>query len=178
MSAISRPTTRSRSEISLSFFSFLFSELVASSIEGEHLEDRLQRIGSDIGVRTFALFHLRDRPYRRETRPSMCLQFIGSLVWKSLFGKIAQVIATDQPGEYYLIDRSMILNKYISISENEALENSMVNCAYFAAGIIQGMMHVAGFTTVKVEAVFTLAGNIQVIDEPANVTFIVTNVVS
>ena len=173
--AISRPTTRSRSEVSLSFFSLLFAELVANCVEtnDEHLEVRLHRMGADLGARIFPLLHLRERPFRRESKPIACLQFIALTAWRSLFGKVAEVMTTDQPGEYYLVDRGMILNKYISVSESEANANSMVNCAYFAAGIIEGMMQIASFKDTRVDAVFTHAGSLLVVDDPMNVTFVV-----
>jgi len=172
MTSILRPTTRSRAEVSLSFFSFLFAELVAHCSEGEeHLELGLHRMGLDLGLRIFPLFHLRDRPFRRELKPLGGLQFIASSVWKSLFGPAAEIMTTDQPNEYYLVDRGMLLNKFISISESDASANNMVNCAYFAAGLIEGMMHSASFKQTRVEALFTHAGSVKV--DPMHVTFVV-----
>jgi hypothetical protein len=66
----------------------------------------------------------------------------------------------------------MILNRYISISSEAAEEGSMVNCANFAAGIIEGMLQTAGFNTVKVDAAYTNSGR-DIVDDPVNVTFIV-----
>ena len=177
-SVISRPTSRSRSEVSLSFFSFLFSEVVANASrsavkDGQHLEQRLHQTGVQIGQRTLAIFHLRDRPFRRETSPVLCLQFIATSVWRQLFGKPAEVLTTDQPNELYLVDRGMILNKYISVSPEAAKEGTMVNCASLAAGIVEGMMKIAGFPAVTVEAVYTHSGSMQVVDDPANITFVV-----
>ena len=172
MSVIARPTTRSRAETSLSFFSFLFAEVVAGAATAEeHLEHRLHTLGISIGQRIFPLLHLRERPFRRETTSTNCLQFIASSVWRSLFGKAAEVLATDRADELYLVDRGMVLNRYISVSASEAAEGTMVNCATFAAGIVQGMMQTAGFLTTHVEALFTQAGSAQV--DPMNVTFVV-----
>lgn len=174
-SVLARPTGRSRSEVSLSFFSFLFSEIVSSAHSPDvHLEDRLHALGFEIGERTLPLFHLRDRPYRRETTATSCLQFIAHSVWRQLFGRPAELQATDKPFELYLVDRFMILHKYISVSPEAAYQGTMVNCASFAAGIIEGMMHIAGFTKTKVDAVYTHAGSPQAVEEHMNVTFIVT----
>jgi hypothetical protein len=176
MSALSRPTARSRQEVSLSFFSLLFSEIVSSShseSQDVHLEDRLHAMGFGIGERFLALFHLRDRPYRRETNPTSCLQFIANSAWRQLFGHSAEIQATDKPSEFYLVDRSMLLNKFISVSPEAAVSGNLVNCASFAAGIIEGMMHMAGFTRTKAEAVYTHSGTLQAVDEHMNVTFIV-----
>lgn len=174
---MNRPTTRSKAEVSLSIFSLLFSEVVSSShatSKDVHLEDRLHEMGVEIGERCLALFHLRERPYRRETNPTSCLQFIANSVWRQLFNHPAELQATDRPTEFYLVDRSMILNKYISVSPERALEGSMTNCSSFAAGIVEGMMRLAGFAKTKVEAVYTHSGSIQAVDEHMNVTFIVS----
>jgi hypothetical protein len=156
----------------------LFSEMIAQGVResahnGEHLETRLHRLGEKIGDRSLALFHLRDRPFRREISPLSLLQFIASNVWRSLFNKGAEVLTTDQPNEFYLVDKGMILNRYISVSAEAAKEGSAVNCANFAAGIIEGMMKTAGFSLTKVDAVYTHAGTLEVVDDPTNVTFIV-----
>jgi hypothetical protein len=50
----------------------------------------------------------------------------------------------------------------------------MVNCASFAAGIVEGMMQLAGFTNTKVEAVYTHSGSMQVVEDHMNVTFVVS----
>ena len=67
-----------------------------------------------------------------------------------------------------------MLNRFISVSPEAASQGTMVNCASFAAGIIEGMMHVAGFTNTKVDAVYTHAGSVQAVEEHMNVTFIVS----
>jgi hypothetical protein len=176
-SVITRPTARSRSEVSLSFFSLLFSEIVsASHTESRelHLEDRLHALGVEIGERCLGLFHLRDRPYRRETSPTSCLQFIANSVWRHLFGHPAEIQATDRPTEYYLVDRSMLLQRFISVNPESALEGSMVNCSSFAAGIIEGMMKLAGYSKTRVDAVYTHSGSLQAVEEHMNITFIVS----
>ncbi len=81
-------------------------------------------------------------------------------------------MATDSPNEFYIVDRGMILNRYISVTIESAEEGSMVNCANFASGIIEGMLKTAGFK-VKVEAAFTHSVGREIVDDPVNVTFIV-----
>jgi hypothetical protein len=176
-SVLARPISRSRAEVSLSFFSLLFSEIVSSShteTPEVHLEDRLHALGVEIGERCLALFHLRDRPYRREINPTSCLQFIANSVWRHLFGHPAEIQATDRPTEFYLVDRSMLLQKFISVSPESALEGSMINCSSFAAGIVEGMMKLAGFSKTKVDTVFTHSGSLQAVEEHMNITFIVS----
>ncbi len=175
-SLISRPTTRSSHETSFSFFAALFSEIVAHANRNathEHLEHRLLRLGTTVGQKALAILHLRDKQFRREPIPLGLLQFIASYVWKCLFLKPAQVQATDNPNEFYIVDRNMILNRYISVSPDAAQDSSMVNCCYFAAGVIEGMMHEAGFIRAKVEAAYTHAGTMDVVNDPGNITFIV-----
>lgn len=174
MSAISRPTARSRSDVSLSIFSLLFSEVIGLASQGGHLEEQLHAIGKTIGERCLALFHLRDRPFRRETSPTSCLQFIATSIWRQLFGRPSELLSTDQPNEWYLVDRGMLLNRFISVSAEAAKEGSMVNCASLAAGIIEGMMQIAGFPNTKVEAVYTHSGSVQVVEDHMNVTFVVS----
>jgi hypothetical protein len=82
-------------------------------------------------------------------------------------------LATDQPNEFYIVDRHMILNRYMSVSQDAAKDGNMINCTSFAGGIIEGMMKTAGFSTTKVDAVYTHAESDQVINDPANITFIV-----
>ena len=171
-SVINRPTTRSRDETSLSFFSFLFAEIVSLSHEG-HLEDRLHALGVSVGERCLPIMHLRDRPFRRETSATSCLQFVANSVWRQLFGHPAEVQATDRQQEFYLVDRQMVLNRFISVSPEAAKEGTMINCASFAAGIVEGMMRLAGFSRTSVEAVFTHSGSMQVLEDPAHVTFVV-----
>jgi trafficking protein particle complex subunit 5 len=154
----------------------MFAEIVAHAnrnSKGDHLETRLHRLGLNVGERALALFHLRERQFRREPTVLGMLQFIASYVWKSLFQKPAQVLATDNPEEFYVVDRNMILNKYMSVSTEAARENSMINCTNFAAGIIEGMMHSAGFPNTKVDAAYTHSGSLDVVNDPTNITFIV-----
>jgi hypothetical protein len=67
----------------------------------------------------------------------------------------------------------MVLNRFISVSPEAAKEGTMINCASFAAGIVEGMMRLAGFSRTSVEAVFTHSGSMQVLEDPAHVTFVV-----
>lgn len=134
----------------------------------------MHALGVSVGERCLPLFHLRERPFRRETSATSCLQFVASSVWRQLFGHSAEIQATDRQTEFYLVDRQMILNRFVSVSPETAKEGTMVNVSSFAAGIVEGMMRLAGFSKSTVEAVFTYSGTLQVIDEPWNVTFVVS----
>ena len=85
--------SKSRGEVSASAFAFLFSEIVQycqNSVESvELLEEKLSQFGHPIGIRVIELVSLRERVNKRETRVVNMLQFISNIVWKHLFGKVA-----------------------------------------------------------------------------------------
>ena len=78
--------------MSLSAFSFLFSELVqyhrtrASSIA--ELEQKLSEAGEGVGSRMLEVLAHREKSNRREIR-LRDPQFINTNVWRCLFGKVA-----------------------------------------------------------------------------------------
>ncbi|KAJ3036162.1 TRAPP subunit trs31 [Rhizophlyctis rosea] len=80
-------------EVSLSAFSFLFSEMFqyaqkrANGIQD--LEKRLSDFGYRVGIRMLELTVFRERNSRRDTRVLNVLSFIHTTVWKTLFGKPA-----------------------------------------------------------------------------------------
>ena len=90
-----------RSEVSLSAFAFLFSEIVqyhqqrASSI-GE-LEKKLEEAGHGVGARMLEMLSYREKGNRREIRLAGLLQFINVNVWRCLFGKQADSLEV-RPG--------------------------------------------------------------------------------
>ena len=85
--------SKSRGEVSASAFAFLFSEIVQycqNSVESvELLEEKLSQFGHPIGIRVIELVCIRERVNKRETRIVNMLQFISNIVWKHLFGKVA-----------------------------------------------------------------------------------------
>jgi hypothetical protein len=58
------------------------------------------------------ILYLREKPYRRETKLLGLLQFIAGPVWRTVFGRSADL--SESPEEYFIIDKQLILNKYIS----------------------------------------------------------------
>lgn len=80
-------------QISLSAFSFIFSELVQYC---EHrvqlvseLQTKLSELGYSVGQRVVDTLLIREKNYKRETRLINMLIFIRSKVWITLFGKEA-----------------------------------------------------------------------------------------
>jgi len=95
MDRLDRPITRSRTDVSLSAFSFLFAELVQYSqtrIAHVHeLETRLSNIGAQVGARLMELMVYREKQGKRDLRIVPVLSFIAGQMWKSLFNKPADL---------------------------------------------------------------------------------------
>lgn len=86
-------TARSRVDVPVSTFSYLFSELVQYSQSkvsnvGD-LERRLEEVGQCVGVRLLEILTYRERAGRRETRLLDILRFVHTSVWKYMFGRQA-----------------------------------------------------------------------------------------
>jgi len=151
---VDRPISKGKSEVSLSAFSFLFSELVQYS-QGRvsqitDLEKRLADIGNSVGQRLLELITYREKSSKREIKLVGILSFIHSTVWKVLFGKQADSLekSTDKEEEYMIIENQPLVNKYISTPKVMA----GLNCAAFVAGIIQGILDATDFHTEQVIA--------------------------
>jgi len=147
-SVIDLPLSRGKNEVSLSAFSYLFSELVQycqSKVDlTQELEKRLSDAGYGIGLRVLELLSWREKSSRKEKNVIAMLQFIHGTVWKVLFGKAADALqkSTEQDDEYYIYDRDPITNRFISVPKNLG----SLNTAAFIAGIINGILDGAEFT--------------------------------
>ena len=137
---------RSKSEIGLSAFAFLFSEFIQYSQQrvntSEELEQKLEAIGVGIGARALELGCLREKSSKRETRMLGILQFITSVVWKMLFGAAAKDSvslekAVEQEDEFMIVEKQPIVTTYIS--------SAPCSCAAFVAGIVRGVLEGAQF---------------------------------
>lgn len=93
---------------------------------------------------------------KKEKNLVAMLQFLHSYIWKSLFGRVADGLekATDKEDEYYIYDREPITNRFISVPK----EFGHFNCATFVAGIINGILDGAEFTS-DVSAHFNTTSN-------------------
>ncbi|PNH10708.1 Trafficking protein particle complex subunit 5 [Tetrabaena socialis] len=140
--------------VSLSAFAYLFSEYIqylvdrANSI-GE-LEERLDKVGYDVGVRVLELLSYREKVLRRKTDVLDVLRLIHGPAWQYLFGKTADDLqqAAHDAEEYYIRDYDLLVCRYISIPRSyEAF-----NPGALVAGLMRGMLDSAGFPA-KVSAV-------------------------
>eukprot|EP00899_Mesostigma_viride_P006639 jgi/Mesvir1/15977/Mv08286-RA.1 len=144
---VDRPLSRGKTEVSLSAFAFLFSELVqycqtrVSNI-GE-LERKLEDAGTGVGLRLLELICHRDKNCRRETRVLGILSFVHSNIWKCLFGKVADSLekSTEHEDEYMINEKELLVNKYISVPK----DFGQLNCGAYVAGIVKGVLDGAGF---------------------------------
>ena len=147
MSIMDRPLSKGRKEVSLSAFSFLFSELVQycqSRIESiADLESKLESVGHSIGLRVLELLIHREKASRREIRLIGALQFVSTVVWQSLFNKGADSLerSMENTDEYMIHEATPLTNQFVSVPR----EMGQFNCAAFIAGIIRGVLDASGF---------------------------------
>ncbi len=108
---------------------------------------RLNVQGHSIGLKLLDLLLYREAP-RSQQRPTTIitlLHFIKQTVWQHLFGRQADRLEKsanpETPDEYMIIDNEPLVNQYISVPR----EMSQLNCAAFAAGVIEGVCDGADF---------------------------------
>lgn len=102
---------------------------------------RLEEAGKEVGARMLELLSYRDKSNRREIRLQGILQFINTNVWRCLFGKSADSLEIYDDDEYVISDRTLLVNRFISVPK----DLGDLNCAAFAAGIVKGVLEDAGF---------------------------------
>lgn len=102
---------------------------------------RLEDAGAGVGERMLEILSYREKGNRREIRLQGILQFINTNVWRCLFGKVADSLEVYNDDEYVISDRSPLVNKFISVPK----DLGDLNCAAFVAGIIKGVLEIAGF---------------------------------
>jgi trafficking protein particle complex subunit 5 len=136
-----------RQSVSLSLFSFLFSELVQynqNKIKNiGDFERRLEEAGYGVGQRVIEHIAVRDKMMRRETRVVNMLQYIHNTVWKFLFNKNADGLerSVDNEDEYMIYDNDALTNKFVSLPQ----DIGQLNCAAYLAGLISGILDSAKF---------------------------------
>ena len=147
-----RPLNRAKTaQASQASFAYLFGEMVTYAqrrVKGiQELEQRLNVQGHPIGLKLLDLLLYRE-PARSQTRPLNIinlLHFIKTAVWQHLFGRQADRLEKsaepDKTNEYMIIDNEPLVNQYISVPR----EMSQLNCAAFAAGVVEGVCDGADF---------------------------------
>ncbi|KAK1293631.1 hypothetical protein QJS10_CPB17g00224 [Acorus calamus] len=144
---LDKPLSKGRQEVSLSGFSFLFSELVQynqTQVDNiTELERRLEDAGYAVGARVLELLCHRDKG---KDQFLGILSFVHSTVWKVLFGKVADSLekGTENEDEYMISEKELLVNRFISVPK----DMGTFNCGAFVAGIVRGVLDCAGFPAV------------------------------
>lgn len=147
LNIVDRPLSKGKSEVSLSAFAYLFSEIMQYSQTQVNnvaeLERKLEDLGYGIGLRMLELLCHREKGNRRETKLIGILSFVHTTVWKALFGKTADSLekSTEHDDEYMISERELLVNKYISVPK----DMGSFNPGAFVAGIVKGVLDGAGF---------------------------------
>ncbi|EFJ44251.1 hypothetical protein VOLCADRAFT_76372 [Volvox carteri f. nagariensis] len=150
LNIVDRPLSKNRSEVptvSLSAFAYLFSEYIQYLVDRANsiseLEDRLEKVGFEVGIRILELLSYREKVLRRKTDVLDILRFIHGPAWQYLFGKTADDLqqAANADDEYYIRDYDLLVSRYISVPRSY----EPFNPGTLAAGIMRGMLDSAGF---------------------------------
>ena len=117
-----------------------FTAIVEYCCKTNDPEGKLRALGMSTGIRLLDILYLREKPFRRETRLLGLLQFIAGPVWKAVFGRAADL--TESSDEYFIIDKQLIFNRYISPPPGQEI----FNCGgAWAAGLVEGILRTAEF---------------------------------
>jgi hypothetical protein len=152
------PLSKGKNQVSLSAFSFLYSEIVQrteqSTSDYETFVEKLSSLGRHIGIRVLELLIYRESGSKREIDRISMLQFITKVVWKSLFGR---QIAPDgllkvTEDEFRIVEPEPITNIYVSSKKGTA--TTMINVAAFIGGIIEGILTSGGFVSFSIFSFF------------------------
>lgn len=140
--------SRADMQVSLSAFSYLYSELVqyhqnrVDSIS--ELERRLESSGYEVGYKMLELISFRNREYKREIRLMNILHFVSTQVWKALFGKPADSLerSVENADEFMIIDCEPLTSTYCSVPA----DFGQLSVDGYMSGVIAGVLDGAGFS--------------------------------
>ncbi|XP_041641285.1 trafficking protein particle complex subunit 5 [Cheilinus undulatus] len=144
---LERPLSRPKTEVSVSAFALLFSEMVQycqrQVYSVSELQARLSELGHRVGGSLLDVLLLREKNAKRETKVLNILLFIKVTVWRALFGKEADKLeqANEDDKTYYIIEKEPLVNTFISVPK----DNSSLNCAAFTGGIVEAILTHSGF---------------------------------
>ncbi|CDU16988.1 trafficking protein particle complex subunit 5 [Plasmodium yoelii 17X] len=137
---IRKELLKAKKNVSLSAFSILFCEIVQyclyKSKKGYRIEDCLHEMGIRVGYKLNEYLC-----YRNKTKRSInilnILTFISKHLWKYLFDYSSDLLKSqDSIYEYMICDQNILLNKFIAVPK----DYGNINCASFAAGIVEGFL--------------------------------------
>lgn len=151
LNILDRPIPKNKLEIptvSLSAFAYLFSELIQYTMDRAssttELQERLDKVGYEVGYRVLELLSYREKQLRRKPEVLDVLRFIHSTAWPYLFGKPADDLqqANAADDEYMISDYELLVNKFISVPK----DYGSFNPGALVAGMVRGMLDGAGFS--------------------------------
>ncbi|CAK8689639.1 trafficking protein particle complex subunit 5-like [Clavelina lepadiformis] len=144
---LDKPLSRGKQEVSLSAFSLLFSEMIQYSQNRvksvAELQTKLSDFGYSVGSRLVDLLFVREKGGKREIKVLNILLFVKVNLWKALFGKEADKLeqASDDEKIYYIIEKEPIISTFICVPKDKG----SLNCAAFAAGIVEAVLNSSNF---------------------------------
>ncbi|XP_064625577.1 trafficking protein particle complex subunit 5-like [Lineus longissimus] len=146
-SILDKPLNKGKVEINIGTFALLFSEIVQYAQNRVYtvpeLQNRLSELGQHVGVRILDVVFFREKNFKRETKVVNMLNFIKGNLWKTLFGREADMLEQDNEDDktYYIIEKEPLVNKFISVPKDKG----NLNCAAFTAGIIEAVLNGCNF---------------------------------
>jgi hypothetical protein len=136
----------------------------------EDAEAMLHKVGVKTGERLLDILYVREKPFKRETKFISFLQFIAGPAWRQLFNRSAEVSMSDNGEEYYIVDRGLLLNKFLSPPPDA---EDFLNCGgAIAAGMVEGMLQRAGYN----KSVFAVFSNENPVDDWMGTTLVIRDV--
>uniref|UniRef100_T1JN97 Trafficking protein particle complex subunit 5 n=1 Tax=Strigamia maritima TaxID=126957 RepID=T1JN97_STRMM len=144
---LDKALSKGKTEINISTFGFLFSEMVQYCQNRVYtvpeFQTKLSEMGYNVGVRIVDILFVREKNYKREIKLLNMLLFVKSNLWKTLFGKEADRLehANDDERTYYIIEKDPLVNRFISVPRDKG----SLNCAAFMAGIVEAVLNGCNF---------------------------------
>ena len=144
---LERPLSKGKTEVNISSYALLFSEIVqycqSRVFTVTELQEKLAGFGEQIGLKLIDTLTIRERGFSRDKKLLNVLMFIRSNLWKNLFGREADKLehANDDLATYYIIEKESLVNRFISVPKDKG----QLNCAAFTAGILEGILRGCGF---------------------------------
>nr|CCC93097.1 unnamed protein product [Trypanosoma congolense IL3000] len=144
-------------KVSLSLFSFLFSEVctrahnIPTKAENiEVIERRLTQLGVIVGTKLIMLSSLKDSAdsQRRPTTVDEVMKLLQEKFWTRWFGKAASDLQQENESDrYFLFDSNPIVLRHVFPSPEymDAEGQWNINYASFMGGIVEGALKAIGF---------------------------------
>ncbi|XP_074640512.1 trafficking protein particle complex subunit 5-like [Tubulanus polymorphus] len=144
---LDKPLNKGKIEINIGTFAMVFSEIVQYCQNRVYtvpeLQNRLSDLGQHVGARILDVVFYREKNFKREVKVVNMLNFIKGNLWKTLFGKEADMLeqSNEDDRTFYIIEKEPLVNKFISVPKDKG----NLNCSAFTAGIIEAVLNNSNF---------------------------------